>query len=84
MIAAIIWNSQDFHLIDPLPKDPKFNTSYYIDTILQSLLENRPTGPSPDFIIHVDNARLHTARKTLKFCQENGLRIGYIHRTHWT
>jgi hypothetical protein len=41
--------------------------------ILQSLFENRSTGPGPDLIIRADNARLHTARKILKFCQENRL-----------
>jgi hypothetical protein len=73
MMVTIIWSLQGFHLIDALPKSQKFNASYYIDMILQSLFENRPTGPGPGFIIHADNARPDTARKTLKFCRENRL-----------
>jgi hypothetical protein len=38
-------------------------------------LENRSRGPGSHFIIHADNARPHTAQKTLKFCQENGLKM---------
>jgi hypothetical protein len=56
MKVTIIWNPQDFHLIDALPKDQKFNASYYIDMILQPLLENCSTGYDPGLIIHADNA----------------------------
>jgi transposase len=39
--------------------------------MLQLLLENRSTGRGPGLIIHADNARPHTAQKTLEFCREN-------------
>jgi hypothetical protein len=71
MMITIVWNPQDFHLIDKLPKDRKFNASYDFDMILQSLLENRPTGPGLGLIIHADHALPHAARKTLTFCREN-------------
>jgi hypothetical protein len=73
MMVTIVWNSQGFHLIDALPKSQKFNASYYIDMILQLLLENRSTVLGPGLIIHADNAWPHTARKTLEFCRENRL-----------
>jgi hypothetical protein len=34
MMVIIVWNPQDFHLIDALPKGQKVNVSYYIDMIL--------------------------------------------------
>jgi hypothetical protein len=34
MLITIVWNPQDFHLIDELPKDRKFNASYDINMIL--------------------------------------------------
>jgi hypothetical protein len=67
MMVAIVWNPQDFHLVDALPKDQKFNANYYIDRILQSLLENCSTWRGPDLIIHADNARPHTAQKLSNF-----------------
>jgi histone-lysine N-methyltransferase SETMAR len=75
MMVTIVWNSHSFHLVDELPKGQKFNASYYIDNILQSILENRSTGPGSGLIIHADNARHHTAQRTLKFCRENRLEI---------
>jgi transposase len=75
MIITIVWNPQDFHLVDALPKGQKFNTNYYIDRILQSLLESRSTGRGPDLIIHADNARSHTAQKIFIFCRENRLEM---------
>jgi hypothetical protein len=61
MIVTIVWNPQGFHLVNALPKGQKFNANYYIDRILQSLLESRSTGRGPSLIIHADNTRPHTA-----------------------
>jgi histone-lysine N-methyltransferase SETMAR len=75
MMVTIVWNPYRFHLVDGLPKGQKFNASYYIDNILQSLFENRSTGPGSGLIIHADNARSHTAQRILRFCWENRLEI---------
>jgi histone-lysine N-methyltransferase SETMAR len=75
MIVTIVWNPQGFHLINALPKGQKFNANYYIDRILQTLLESRSTVRGPGLIIHADNASSHAARKTLKFCRENRLEM---------
>jgi histone-lysine N-methyltransferase SETMAR len=75
MMVTIVWNPHRFHLVDGFPKGQKFNASYYIDNILQLLLEGRSTGPGSGLIIHADNARPHTAQMTLKFCRENRLEI---------
>jgi histone-lysine N-methyltransferase SETMAR len=75
MMATIIWNPHGFHLVDGLPKGQKFNASYYIDNILQSLLEDRSTGPGSGLIIHADHAKTHTAQRTHKNGQENRLEI---------
>jgi transposase InsO family protein len=75
MMITIVWNPHCFHLIDGLPKGHKFNASHYIDNILQPLLESRSTGPGSGLIVHADNARPHTAQRTLKFCRENRLEI---------
>jgi histone-lysine N-methyltransferase SETMAR len=75
MMIPIVWNSQDFHLVDALTTGQKFNANYYIDRILQPLLENRSTVCGPGLIIHADNARSHTAQKALKFCRENRLEM---------
>jgi histone-lysine N-methyltransferase SETMAR len=75
MMVIIVWNPQGFHLVDRLPKGQKFNANYYIGRILQLFLESRSTGRGSGFIIHADNARPNTARKTLKFCRENLLEM---------
>jgi hypothetical protein len=75
MTMPIVWNPQGFHFVDAFPKGQNFNANYYIDRILQSLLESRSTGRSPGFIIYADNARPHTARTIFKFCRENRLEM---------
>jgi transposase InsO family protein len=71
MIVTIVRNSRGFHLVDAVPKGQKTNANYYIDRILQPLLESRSTGRGPGLMIHADNARPYPARKTFKFCREN-------------
>jgi histone-lysine N-methyltransferase SETMAR len=77
MIVIKVWNPEGFHLVDALPKGQKFKANHYIDRILQSLLEIRSTGCGPGLIIHADNARSHTARKTFKICRENCLEMAH-------
>jgi histone-lysine N-methyltransferase SETMAR len=75
MMVIIIWNPQGFQAVDALLKGQKFNAYYYIDRILQPLLESRSTWRGPDLIIHADNARPHTAQKIFKFCREKRLEM---------
>jgi hypothetical protein len=63
MMVPIVWNPQGFHLFDALPKGKKFHANYYIDRILEQLLESRSIGHGVSLIIHADNARPHIARK---------------------
>jgi hypothetical protein len=67
MIVTIVWNPHGFHFIDALPKGQRFNTTYYVNIILQPLLDGRSNGPGAGLMIHADNARRDTARKTLNF-----------------
>jgi hypothetical protein len=71
MMVTIVWNPQCFNLVDALPKGQKFNANYYIDRILQPLLESRSTVHGPGLIINADNARSQMAQKTIQFCREN-------------
>jgi hypothetical protein len=64
-MVTIIWNPQGFHHVDALPKVQKFNANYYIDRILQRLLENRSTGRGPGLIIHA--AKRETSHRSKNF-----------------
>jgi transposase len=74
-MVTIVWNPSGFHLIDAFPKGHTFNATCYVNIILQPLLDGRSSGPGAGLIIHADNARPHTAQKTLKFCRENRLEM---------
>jgi hypothetical protein len=75
MMVMIVWNRYGFHLIDALPKGSIFNAIYYVNIILQPLLDGRTSGPGPSLRIHADNTRPHTAGKILKFAWEDHLEI---------
>jgi histone-lysine N-methyltransferase SETMAR len=75
MIVIIVWNPEGSHLVDALPKGQKLNANYYIDRVLQSFLPSRSIGRGLGLIIHAENARPHTARKTFKFWRENRLEM---------
>jgi hypothetical protein len=74
MMITMVWNSLGFHIVNAFPKAQTFNASYSIEHILQSVLELRPESDERHLILHADNVRLHTARKSQMFCDANSLR----------
>jgi hypothetical protein len=67
---TIVWNPMGFQLIDFLSPRAKFNGTHYVANILCSLAVWRDTQVGKidrKLIIHSDNARSHTAKKTLDF-----------------
>jgi hypothetical protein len=66
-MVTIVWNPHGFYLIDALPKVQTFNEICYVNIILRSLLEHRSSWPGACLMIHADNTKPHTARKTLNF-----------------
>jgi hypothetical protein len=56
-------NPLGFHLLTALPKGNIFNAQYYPVNILAELLPLHPQVDERRLVIHVDNARPHTARK---------------------
>jgi hypothetical protein len=62
-MATIAWNPHGFHLVDTLPKGESFTATYYIEHILQPILEYRAKSGLRQFITHADDARPHAARK---------------------
>jgi hypothetical protein len=75
MMLTIAWNPLGFHVLDSLPKSRMFNTEYYRDNILTTLLPLRPQVDGRRLMIHAENARPHTAQKCRTCCAENGLRL---------
>jgi histone-lysine N-methyltransferase SETMAR len=62
-------------LIVALPKGCTFNTECSRDNIIAALTQLQPEDDGRKFVVHVDNARVHTAQKCRACCEENGLRL---------
>jgi ribosomal protein S26 len=74
-MITIAWNPNGFHDVDALLKGESFKSTYDIEHILQQILEYCLKSGLHQFIIRVDNARSHTARKSQTFCESNSFRI---------
>jgi hypothetical protein len=61
-IVTIAWNSLRFPLIVVLPKGRTFNAEYYRDNILATLTQLQSEDDERKLVVHVDNARTHTAK----------------------
>jgi hypothetical protein len=59
------------------PKGRKFNVSYDLNIIIQSILEGRSNGTEPGrgLISDAENARFHTDENSLRFCCKDGLEM---------
>jgi histone-lysine N-methyltransferase SETMAR len=74
VIFTIVWNPGDFHLVNILPKEFKFNASYYVTQIHDPLSKWRKTQVgrlNRKLIVHTDNARPHTAQMTSQIMEQN-------------
>jgi hypothetical protein len=83
-MITIVWDPQGLHLIDALLKVQKFKASYYIDMILQSLLENQSIGPGPDLIIDGTMPGLILLERLSNCAGTIAWEWHHIHRTHRT
>jgi hypothetical protein len=70
-------DSPRFHVVEIFPKWKSFNATHHIKHIhiLQPILELRPKSVRHRFVIHADNAILHTAKQSQECCEQNSLKI---------
>jgi hypothetical protein len=76
VMFTIVWNPGGFHLVNILLKRFKFNASYHVTQILDPLSKWRRTQvgrTNRKLIVHADNARPHTAKKTSRFMEQNSM-----------
>jgi hypothetical protein len=75
-MITVAWNASGVHILAALLKGAKFNASYYTSEILEEI-RNWPdahrTKRTRSLIVHVDNARPHTARASLDYLEANGM-----------
>jgi hypothetical protein len=65
-MIMVAWNPGTFRLMQILPMDMKFDTAFYVNTVLQPLAEWRSSSPSifdRKLITHSQNARAEISRK---------------------
>jgi hypothetical protein len=73
-MPTIVWNPGGFHLVNILPKEFKFNASYYVTQIFDPLSKWRRTQverTNRKLIVHANNALPHTAKMTSQFMGQN-------------
>jgi hypothetical protein len=74
MIAAMVWNSLDFHRVNTLPKVQTINASYDIEYSLLSILKLRLDSNGKCLVIHADNVKPYNVQKSQIFWKANSLR----------
>lgn len=82
---TIIWGVYGFYVIDMLPNDCKYNSQYFIDNILQKLIEKDqeiwPRKSNHKIWIHIDNCSVHNSMATENFSINLILKELLIHHT---
>jgi hypothetical protein len=77
--GAFIYRPDDigFHVVDFIPKGNKFNTHRYISTILRFFADwnvDEIRAIDRKLIMHADHVRLHMAKVSLAFIEQNGMK----------
>jgi hypothetical protein len=76
-MLTIVWNRRGFHLIKVLEKGRKFNADYYTVEILEPLSQwnsIETAGNERKLLMHVNNARPHTAKLSTQYFHENRMK----------
>jgi hypothetical protein len=76
-MIRIVWNPSGFHLINLLPNGFKFNASYYVTQIHDSVSVRRGTQirrTNRKLIVHPDKARPRTEKVTLDLMERNRMK----------
>jgi hypothetical protein len=73
-MLTVVWNTQNFHIVDVLPKGVTFDTDYYSEKILSEILRVYPVGSNHQLIVHADNAKPHTSKRKEEFMEKNNLK----------
>lgn len=78
VMATIIWNPHDFYVIDFLPQNMKYNSSYFIDNVLQPLSQKKTTiwslSNKRKIWLNLDNAKIHNSAISMQKTVELGFK----------
>jgi hypothetical protein len=77
-MLTVLWNPHGFHVVTMLPPGALFNTTWFIEQNLVSLLDaffpNVPDPMQRKLVVHIDSASAHNARVTQNFFEHNPLK----------
>jgi hypothetical protein len=77
VMLTIVWNSVGFYLVDSLSRQAKLKMDHYVTNILSQFAiwrEIQVRKTDRKLIIHSDDVRPHTARRTLEFLEQNRMK----------
>jgi hypothetical protein len=67
-MLTVFWSVDDFHVIEFLPTDTKFNTAYFVEHIIPLLATRLEMGASKRrrilYYLHCDNAGPHNSSRS--------------------
>jgi hypothetical protein len=75
-MLIIVWNPQEFHLVNVLPKECKFNTDYYITELLSTFSDWRLTQKrriDRKLLFNTDNTCQYTVQASTDFLEAHGM-----------
>lgn len=78
MMLTVIWNPNGFYVIDFLPQGTKYNSEYFINSILKQIFEKKSliwkNARNRKIWLHLDNSRIHNSKATSQKVDELGFK----------
>lgn len=76
-MLTVFWSPLGFRIVEMLPKGQRFNSEYFISSILQKIVDTQPppvlNQPKRNVVIHMDNATPHRSLAARDFAKKNRL-----------
>jgi hypothetical protein len=74
-MLTIAWNSNDFHLIDAMPKGEKHGARYHINNITTPICQPLIPAGQRKFVIYPDDSQCHNAEVVFDFLSQRKVRF---------
>jgi len=79
LMVTIFWSPIGIQVLNVLPKGHTLNAQYFQEIILAELVRNNKVkevkNQKQKYMIHFDNACVHSAKSTIQFLNENNIEI---------
>jgi hypothetical protein len=74
VMLTVLCKTEGLHVVDVPPTEATFAIDSYCQDVVSEVFRAYPVGSNRQLVVHADNARPHTSKRTIELMEKNNLR----------